>query len=396
MTEQTKKQTIQVFLENNDPTGIKFAHAPNEPLAVTAFPRELFHHDFIQKRLQVPGGVILLSDAESDHPRAFLSYSSNVVSAIEKKNHINWDEAIIFAGKESQITEEFAKDLLYVMQTRMKSNGNRFKIDSPLATNYLPNLTDDAKKDELYHYFDMLYRLITTLGYPILVPKALDNMNLELALAYNPENTLMRHENHLVEEEPIVIPDEVIQEAYSQDQEERELAAKRAKEEETNRLAGAIGDKEELRSEPVRRVVRTFPLETLPEVLRDEALTEMATLDLMRLEGTILWFHLNDEQNTVFAKAEISKDGLAILTGAKSSLRNNNRSTSNLIRAMRTYLLDQNVIKYEEGDLIFNQRCIFPSPTLAASFLLGKRVNGLTAWKTLSEKELQTFTFDLN
>ena len=51
---------------------------------------------------------------------------------------------------------------------------------------------------------------------------------------------------------------------------------------------------------------------------------------------------------------------------------------------MRKRLIDDNILKQEDGMLVFQTDHIFNSPSAAAGTILARRANGWSAWKNKS------------
>lgn len=83
------------------------------------------------------------------------------------------------------------------------------------------------------------------------------------------------------------------------------------------------------------------------------------------------------------AQGEMTDDGLVVYKGGKCTLEES-PSAGKWITSMRKRLIDDNILKQEDGMLVFQTDHIFNSPSAAAGTILARRANGWSAWKNKS------------
>ena len=89
------------------------------------------------------------------------------------------------------------------------------------------------------------------------------------------------------------------------------------------------------------------------------------------------------------AEGEITDDGFVVYKGGKCNL-DETPTLGNWIRNLRVKLLEEGILKEENGVLVFTSDHIFSSPSAAAATILARSTNGWVYWinsegKTLDE-----------
>lgn len=85
-------------------------------------------------------------------------------------------------------------------------------------------------------------------------------------------------------------------------------------------------------------------------------------------------------RNDAFATGELTDDGFLVYKGGKASI-DETESASKWVSVMRRRLIDDNILKEENGFYVFQQDYIFDSPSGSAATILGRNTNGWTKWK---------------
>jgi len=87
------------------------------------------------------------------------------------------------------------------------------------------------------------------------------------------------------------------------------------------------------------------------------------------------------------AEGELTDDGLLVYKGGKCTLKET-PTAGKWIIGMRTRLIEDEVLKEEDGLLVFQIDHIFSSPSAAAGTILARRANGWKDWKNKEGKTL--------
>lgn len=97
-----------------------------------------------------------------------------------------------------------------------------------------------------------------------------------------------------------------------------------------------------------------------------------------------LFYCQGKEANAV---GEPTDDGFLVLKGSKCALIET-RSASPWISQLRKRLVEQSILKQEDGMLVLQEDYIFNSPSAAAATIKGRATNGWTSWKDKDGKTL--------
>jgi hypothetical protein len=87
------------------------------------------------------------------------------------------------------------------------------------------------------------------------------------------------------------------------------------------------------------------------------------------------------------AQGELTDDGLLVYKDGKCTLKET-PTAGNWIVGMRSKLIEENILKEENGLLVFQIDHIFNSPSAAAGTILARRANGWKEWKDKNGKTL--------
>jgi hypothetical protein len=82
-----------------------------------------------------------------------------------------------------------------------------------------------------------------------------------------------------------------------------------------------------------------------------------------------------------YAEGEYTEEGMIVFKGSKSQV-DETESAGEWIKNLRRRLIEDTVLIKDSGVYIFTEDYIFSSPSAAAATVLGRAVNGWTAWKT--------------
>ncbi len=90
---------------------------------------------------------------------------------------------------------------------------------------------------------------------------------------------------------------------------------------------------------------------------------------------------------TSIAEGQLVDDGFLVYKGGKCAL-NETQAAATWIIKLRSKLKEQNIIKEENGLLVFQEDYIFNSPSAAGVTVKGRATNGWTSWKNKDGKTL--------
>jgi hypothetical protein len=87
------------------------------------------------------------------------------------------------------------------------------------------------------------------------------------------------------------------------------------------------------------------------------------------------------------AKGELSDDGFLVYKESSVNIEET-KGINSWIKTLRKKLLEENILKEENGVYVFQTDHIFNSPSAAAATVLGRSANGWTSWKDKNGKTL--------
>jgi hypothetical protein len=82
-----------------------------------------------------------------------------------------------------------------------------------------------------------------------------------------------------------------------------------------------------------------------------------------------------------YARGEYTEEGMVVFKGSKAQIGLTD-SAGDWIKNIRINLLNESVLSEVDGVYVFTEDYTFNSPSAAAATVLGRNVNGWTAWKT--------------
>lgn len=90
------------------------------------------------------------------------------------------------------------------------------------------------------------------------------------------------------------------------------------------------------------------------------------------------------------AKGQLTTEGFLVLKDSKIAYDTVN-SFPEAYKKQRDDLIDNGIVLDKDGKLVFIKDCLFPSPSAAATIVMGRSANGLTEWKLESGKNLKEY-----
>ena len=162
-----RPQTIQIFLPDGTPRGVKIAEITNRVVKAVFVPRNKL--DYISKReeLKSVGLYFLLGeDSEKAKPMVYIGEAEDCQNRL-KQHHGSkefWTHAIAMVSKINAFTKSHVKYLEHVSISQAKES-NRFVVENGVIPSK-PFVTESMEAD-LLDSFDTIKVLLSTLGYPV-------------------------------------------------------------------------------------------------------------------------------------------------------------------------------------------------------------------------------------
>lgn len=160
-------KTIQIFLPDSNPRGIRIAEITSRTVQVCLIPRANLDLALKRKELTTPSLYILLGSHEDDgKPTAYIGETGDFITRIKNHEHQKreWTHVVVVTSKTGFLTKTHVSFLESVsIEAALKAN--RFKLGNVQGSNK-PHVRESDEAD-IWDFFDTAKLLIATLGYPI-------------------------------------------------------------------------------------------------------------------------------------------------------------------------------------------------------------------------------------
>ncbi len=161
-----RPQTIQIFLPDGSPTGVKEAEITNRLIKVILFPRTSMDKVAEREMVTFTGVYFLFGEDEEGKPMVYIGEGENCWDRIKSHHRSKdfWTHAAIATTKTDEFTKTDGKFLEHICLAKAKE-AERFALDNDTGSRE-PSLPESRKYD-LLDNFDSIKLLISTLGYPL-------------------------------------------------------------------------------------------------------------------------------------------------------------------------------------------------------------------------------------
>lgn len=167
---RAQPKTIQIFLPDGNPRGIRIAEVTSRTVQAIQIPRPLLSEALKRRELQWVGVYCLFgSDEESSEITAYIGESENCFERF-KQHHFTkdfWVTAVAAVSKDNSFTKIHGEYLEWLAVNKAAEIG-RYHLDNGKPV-YKPNISEALEAD-LQDYFDTIRILFSTLGFPIFEP----------------------------------------------------------------------------------------------------------------------------------------------------------------------------------------------------------------------------------
>lgn len=163
---KARPQTIQIFLPDGNPRGIKIAEITSRTIKAILFPRNQFEYMLQRNELVNVGFYFLFGLSENGKNLAYIGEAEDCADRL-KSHHRNkdfWNYAIVIISKTHAFTKTHVKFLEHISLKKAKE-ANRYSLDNSVEPT-LPHLTESMEADML-DCFDTAKILLSTLGFPL-------------------------------------------------------------------------------------------------------------------------------------------------------------------------------------------------------------------------------------
>jgi hypothetical protein len=162
-----KSQTIQIFLPEGNPIGIKIAELTNRIITAILIPRNKLQEAEKRDEIKKPGIYFLFGEIEGKaKPIVYIGETDDCLERIKTHNRNKdfWNFVVIVTSKTNSFTKSHVKYLEY-LSIKCTVDINRYETDNQV-TPAKPLVTESMEADLLDNY-DTIKVLLATLGFPI-------------------------------------------------------------------------------------------------------------------------------------------------------------------------------------------------------------------------------------
>ena len=158
-------KTIQIFLPDGNPRGIKIAEITSRTVSAILLPRSKLDEAAQRQELDNVGVYLLFGETESK-PQVYIGEAENCLQRLKQHNKGKdfWTHAIAFVSKTQYFTKTHIKYLEWLC-CDVASKANRYTLENGNTPNK-PHLSESVEAD-LYDNFETMQILASTLGYPL-------------------------------------------------------------------------------------------------------------------------------------------------------------------------------------------------------------------------------------
>ena len=168
MTSQGR--TIQIFLPDGNPRGIRLAEITSRTVQVLQIPRAHFDDAANRSGLEGPGIYFLIADSnDGTVPRLYLGEAEDCIDRLKQhhKQKEFWSIALAASSKTRFFTKGHVKWLEWYCH-KLIAEASRYALENAAAPTE-PYVSEPVKAD-LLDNFDTMRTLIGTLGFPLFDP----------------------------------------------------------------------------------------------------------------------------------------------------------------------------------------------------------------------------------
>jgi hypothetical protein len=168
MTDVTPK-TIQIFLPQGTPRGIKLAEITSRTVQATLVPRASIELAGKRSETKSVGVYLLLSSGDQDETSAYVGEAEDCYKRILQHNSSKefWELAIVFTSQKQQFTKSHVRYLEWLCHQKISETGRANLKNTVIPGKaYVP----EPVEADLLDVFDTIRILASTLGFPIFEP----------------------------------------------------------------------------------------------------------------------------------------------------------------------------------------------------------------------------------
>ncbi|MHC1564804.1 MAG: GIY-YIG nuclease family protein [Candidatus Syntropharchaeales archaeon] len=160
-------KTIQIFLPDGNPRGLKIAEITSRTVQAILIPRSLLEYAFSRSELNNVGIYLLIGDlAEDGKALVYVGEAEDCLTRLRQQNQAKdfWSVALVIVSKTRYFTKTHVKYLEWYCYTEA-NKVQRYSLENS-STPTKPFISESMEAD-LLDNFETIRILVSTLGYPI-------------------------------------------------------------------------------------------------------------------------------------------------------------------------------------------------------------------------------------
>lgn len=171
---KARPQTIQIFLPDGNPRGVRIAEITNRTVKAILFPRNQFEYVLTRKELSNVGFYFLFGESEVGKSLVYIGEAEDCAVRLSQHHRKKdfWNYGIVIISKINAFTKTHVKYLEHVA-IKMTQDVNRWQLENGVNTT-MPFVTESMEADML-DCFETTKILLSTLGFPLFDSISRDN-----------------------------------------------------------------------------------------------------------------------------------------------------------------------------------------------------------------------------
>jgi len=160
-------KTIQIFLPDGNPRGVRIAEITSRTVQVCLAPRASLDLALNRDELAAPGIYMLFGSSEDDgKSTAYIGEAENFAKRIKNPDHQKreWTHAVVATSKTGFLTKTHVK-FLESISIDEATKAKRFRLENSTGS-ARPHVRETDEAD-IWDFFETMQLLVSALGYPI-------------------------------------------------------------------------------------------------------------------------------------------------------------------------------------------------------------------------------------
>lgn len=161
-----RPQTIQIFLPDGNPRGVRIAEITNRTVKAILFPRNQFEYVLTRKELSNVGFYFLFGESEEGKPLVYIGEAEDCAVRLSQHQRGKdfWNYGIAIISKINAFTKTHVKFLEHI-SIKIAQEVNRWHLENGVNSS-MPFVTESMEADML-DCFETTKILLSTLGFPL-------------------------------------------------------------------------------------------------------------------------------------------------------------------------------------------------------------------------------------